>query len=288
MVGSLSITSRLMNVLELILTQVGAIGPPLAYLMIVAVACAVRSREPKLLLLTWIGLAYFAMNVLASVRAKVQPNWPAPAYFTLLIVTAWFLSSRLRNIETWRPWRGWFWASVIIGLVFIPIAHDTSIIFPILEPIAQRTQKPMQDLDPLARLRGWHVLGAYVSSELLDMPAATFILCDDYQQTAEMAFYVVNHPKTYCAGPYFDDPKRLSQYDMWPDRRLDASSELIGKDAIYVGKGGRIPDEVKTAFERVGEREMIPIQVQGVTVRSFKVWRCHGFKGMRKLAWQTY
>jgi hypothetical protein len=233
-------------------------------------------------------VSFFAMNLLASVRAKVQPNWPAPAYFTLLIATAFFLSTRLRNIESWRPWRGWFWASVLIGLVFIPIAHDTSIIYPILKPLARLTHKDMADLEPLARLRGWSTLGRYVSDQLLEMPAGTFVLCDDYQQTAEMAFYVEHHPKTYCAGPYFDDPKRLSQYDMWPDRRLDASSQLIGKDAIYVGKGGRIPDEVKAAFERVSERQMLPIEVKGVTVRTFKVWRCYGFKGMRRPAWQTF
>ena len=196
-----------MNVLELIFTQIGAVGPPLAYLMIIAIVYAIRSRDAKTAPADLDRRRVLRDEPPREHARKVQPNWPAPAYFTLLIATAFFLSTRLRNIESWRPWRGWFWASVGLGLVFIPIAHDTSIIYPILKPLARLMHKDMADLEPLARLRGWSTLGRYVSDQLLEMPVGTFILCDDYQQTAEMAFYVEHHPKTYCAGPYFDDPE---------------------------------------------------------------------------------
>src|SRR6185436_19655977 len=104
------------------------------------------------------------------------------------------------------------------------------------------------DFDPLARLRGWGKLGEHISDHLPEMGEGAFVLCDDYQQTAEAAFYVKGQPRTYCAGFYFG--KRMSQYDIWPDRNLDIKSQLVGRNAIYVGKGGGIPDVVEQAFER--------------------------------------
>ena len=131
----------------------------------------------------------------------------------------------------------------------------------------------MFDMDPLARLRGWRFFGKYVSDQLHEMGPGVFVFCDDYQQTAEMAFYLDGQPKTYCAGPYFSDPKRLSQYDMWPDRRLDATSPLIGQNAIFIGKGSGLtpPDDIKNAFERVEKGTIIPYWINGVLVRNFKI-----------------
>jgi hypothetical protein len=115
------------------------------------------------------------------------------------------------------------------------------------------------------------------------MPAGTFILCDDYMQTAEAAFYTEGQPKTYYAGSYYADAKRFTQYDMWPDRRLD-QPQLIGRDAIYVGKGGDIPIAIPAAFDHLSERIEIPVVVNGTVVKTFKIWRCYGFKGMHRAA----
>jgi hypothetical protein len=97
-----------------------------------------------------------------------------------------------------------------------------------------------------------------------------------------MAFYVHGQPKTYCAGPYFG--KRLSQYDMWPDRRLDRSSPLVGHDAVYIGKGGDFPDEITAAFASIEPRQDLDITVHGVKIQDFKIYLCHGFKGFNAIA----
>ena len=99
----------------------------------------------------------------------------------------------------------------------------------------------------LSKIAGWQLLGQSVGEQLPMMRSDTFVLCDDYMQTAETAFYVPGQPITYCAGPYYlSDPKRLTQYDMWKDRSLEPTVDgkpnpLIGRDCIYVGKGGEIP-----------------------------------------------
>jgi hypothetical protein len=290
------------NTLEFIGSQAGAIGPTMSVIMIGAVVYALRRRtrdtDPRgreMLFLAAIGLAFWSLNLLDSLFTKVQVNWPAPAYFTLTILTAYFLSTRLRSAETWRPWRGWLWATVVIGLAFMPLARDSSIIFPLVRPltatvnrVAGRTVMDLSNLDLMERLRGWEELGRAVTRERegLGGDERTFVLCDDYQQTAATAFYVRGQPRTYCAGPYFG--KRLSQYDMWPDRRLHDNPELLGKNAVYVGKGGELPEEVSEAFARVERLAPIPVVVRGVEIKSFKLWRCRDFQGMKPLAAHGY
>jgi hypothetical protein len=226
----------------------------------------------------WIGLSFFAFVMLASFVAKVQMNWPAPAYFTLMILAAYFIATRMHDPLKWRRWRGWFYATVAFGTITMPIVHDISILFPLLRKLGVDAAK----VDYMARLRGWEDVGNRVSKELDDLGPEAIVLCDDYMQTAEMAFYVKGHPKTYYAGSYFaSDPKRLTQYDMWPDRALE-NPQLVGRSAVYVGKGHALPVDVKDAFERTDRLIEIPVVVRGVEVKSFKIWRCYGFKGMKR------
>ena len=98
-----------------------------------------------------------------------------------------------------------------------------------------------------------------------------------------MAFYVRGQPRTYCAGPY-SVGKRLSQYDMWPDRRLDRTSLLVGQDAIYIGKGDGMPLEVIAAFDSVQRCEPLDIKAHGVIIHIFHFYRRHGFKGFNAIA----
>jgi hypothetical protein len=266
--------------LELIGSQIGVLGPPLAVLMIAAIVDVFRHRatDRKGVFLATFGIGFLAFNFLASLFAKVQVNWPAPAYFTLTILTARFIGIKMQSPDGWHRWRGWVYAMIVLGLIFIPIAHDSSIFLPLF---AHRLKEP-SDADLQSRLIGWHRLGEFVSDKLDALGPGAFVMCDDYQQTAEMAFYVRGQPRTYCAGPYFG--KRLSQYDMWPDRRLDRTSPLVGHDAVYVGKGGEFPPEITAAFDRIDPRQDLDIIVRGVKIHTFKTYLCHGFKGFDALA----
>src|SRR3954466_7009876 len=100
-------------------------------------------------------------------------------------------------------------------------------------------------------------------------------------QTAETAFYVRGPPKTYYAGSYYSDAKRYTQYDMWPDRRLDQPA-LRGRDAVYVGKGGAVPPDIVAAFERLEALPEVPVIVRGVTIKTYKTWIGTNFRGMSR------
>ncbi|MBV8779823.1 MAG: glycosyltransferase family 39 protein [Phycisphaerae bacterium] len=264
------------NTLETIGGQIGAAGPTVAVLITAGVIHAYRSRDRRAMFLCNIGISFLAFNLLASFVAKVQQNWPAPAYFSLVIVAAWFLATRITT--GWRRWRGWLYASIIIGVGTIIISRDPTVLFPLARPF---TKHDLKSIDLLSRLRGWQECGNQISADLQSMPSGSFVLADDYQQTAEMAFYVRGQPITYCAGPYIG--ARLSQYDMWPDHRLDSSSPKIGLDAIYLGKGGDMPSEVPAAFDSIERLPDVVIIVRGVEVKRFRTWKCRNFKGFHAI-----
>ncbi len=312
-------------VLEFLGGQFGVMGPGLFVILAFAAVYAMKPWGPRpeprrreLRFLGWIGLAFFALTMLASLRAKVQINWPAPAYFTLMIATAYFLATRLQDRERWKAWRWWFYPAAAFGLLVMPIAHDVEIVYPAINWLNHKTASWRQEakangshgfkgwlakrmpksglsarqVDFTAKLKGWRELGARFGDELETLGPGAFILCEDYQQTAELAFYTPGQPKTFYAGSHYAiDPKRMTQYDVWPDRRLQPPNERIGKNAIFLGHTNRTFGELLAAFDRVegvpdpkgGERAWaIELKVErgGVEVQTFRYFRCYGFRGM--------
>jgi hypothetical protein len=284
------------NFLEFVGSQLGVIGLALAPFLVGGILYAWRRQknlvtadhtapERVVVFLMWMGLPLFVICVLGSIRSKMQVNWPAAAYFSWMILTAYFIKTRLEDVAKWKRWRGWLVGAAVFGVAMMPVAHNFEILYPpIVRYNAWREKKGKKPLefrqaDPTAKLKGWKELGARVTREMngLNHP---FVLCEDYMQTAEMAFYVKDNPKTYCLGPYIarlDDRKRRTQYDVWPDRDLSQPS-LRGRDAIYVGY---IHDDVKSGFASVEELPDEEIYRRGQKVRRFKVYRCRDFKGLR-------
>jgi len=273
------------NFLEIVAAQIGVIGPILAAFMIAALLHLRRQRDrlrQRLNFLAWIGLFFLALTLVTGFFAKVQVNWPAPAYFTLFILTAWFISTRLATKALWRPWRMWFWGTVVMAVIATPFLHDSSLLFPIVRKFNSIARTPIDPakLDIMYKLRGWRDLGDHLSRQR-DLHPNAIILCDDYMQAAEAAFYTRGQPKTYYAGSYYSDAKRFTQYDMWPDRRLD-NPDLRGKTVIFVGKGGPMPADIEAAFEHLQPLPDLDIIVRGVKVRTFRTWIGTNFKGMTR------
>ena len=268
------------NTLDTIVGQFGAVGPTIAVLMIGGILCAFRTKDSRAKFLANMAIGFLAFNLLASFVAKVQQNWPAPAYFSLVILAAWWVAGGgegEKSVPSGQPISGrrmLAYGSAVIGVVTMTVARDPSMLYPIAAPFLK---KDLAAVDLLSRLRGWRDCGEQVGEMRATLPPGAFVLCDDYQQTAEMAFYVDGQPITYCAGPYFG--KRLSQYDMWPDHRLDRTSPLVGRDAIYLGKGGALPDEITEGFASIERLPDLAIIVRGVVVKTFKTWRCRNFHG---------
>jgi undecaprenyl-diphosphatase len=249
-------------------------------------AARLREREDgfgrAVVLLLWMGLPLFVICLIGSVHSKMQVNWPAASYFSWMILVGYFLSTRMVERRLWRRWRGWVWVAVIFGVVMMPVAHNFETLYPLLRVINSVKKKhpiePRQIDLTVAKMKGWKELGQRLSREMQGLHDP-FILCEDYSQTAEMAFYVAGQPKTYCVGAYItklSDRKRRTQYDVWPDRDLNQPG-LRGRDALYVGY---MNDDVMKSFASVEELPEEPIYRSGYKVRRFKIYRCRGFKGL--------
>jgi 4-amino-4-deoxy-L-arabinose transferase-like glycosyltransferase len=292
------------NLLEFLGSQIGVLGPALVVILVGAIGFAFkRQKESRdehrasniehrtskelvphnraVVLLLWMGLPLFLLCVLGSMRSKMQVNWPAAAYFSWIILVGYFLATRMRSILSWGRWRWWLWGTVAFGVAFSPVAHDSSLLYPlvpVLNRFSKKRQIDTQAVDLTYKLKGWKQLGQRVSRELTQL-RDPMVIGEDYMKTAELAFYVDKQPKTYCIGAYIsklEDRKRRTQYDVWPDRNL-ARPSLHGRDAIYVGY---INDDLKQTFKSV---EALPDEViyqRGDKVRRFKIYRCRDFQGL--------
>jgi hypothetical protein len=181
---------------------------------------------------------------------------------------------------------------VVIGLTLAVLVHRTDWLYPAL---AQFDVAPRRYDAQMVKMRGNAEVGSVASQLRASMPdpAKTFVLTRMYQDAAILSFYMDGRPKAFHIGSYLHglnkagEPlrTRFSQWDLWPDRDLSPERSLvIGQDAIFMGD----LDEAGTiagAFERVDRSPtMVRIERHGVFVREFKLYRCYGFKGVRREA----
>ena len=282
------------NPLEFVGTQLAAVNPALAVFLVGGVVYALRSSDAhrrQLRFLLALGGGFWLVCLADSAVAKVQPNWPAPAYFTLVILTAHFIATRWHG--RWTPWRGWFAGAVIFGLLAGYLLRDLTALYPAVAWVDRRFPRtPAADGSPRLRVRPSQVDLAYkmrgikstfapaVDEQLRQLSPRAFVLCEDYMDASQLAFYLPGQPKTYFAGSYWTDPKvrrRLTQYDLWPDRQLDRP-ELFNLDAIYVGFPGYAP--LRESFESVTRLPDVTVTIAGLPVRTWPVYACRKFKGM--------
>lgn len=281
---------------QFILSQIGIMGLFIFIILVGAVVYVFRQgrddpHRRALYFLASIGVTFFAIVGCMAFSTTVEPNWPVCAYFTLLILAVYFLSRRLGNGPHKWWWRGNLILAVVTGAIVMPIAHDFSILYPVIGPelpainrilarFGQKHPKTLSNFDPTYKLRGWDQLGDQLAALLRQHPGA-MVMGEDYQTASELAFYTPGHPKTFAVGSYFArHTKRFSQFDLWPDRSLKPSNKnVVGRDAIYVGY---MNPTLRDAFDSVTRLPPVDIKVDGYELRSFTVWFCHDFHGMTR------
>jgi hypothetical protein len=104
------------------------------------------------------------------------------------------------------------------------------------------------------------------------------VMAGDYQGAALAAFYTPGQPVTYRFGASMAEPGRLSQYEVWPDRRLDQPG-LMGRDAIIVMS--RPGTDLGSCFESIEPLQTLTIRIAGLEVRTMYLFHGKGFRGMK-------
>jgi hypothetical protein len=286
--------------------QAAVVSPLLFAWLVAGIAAAagrgLGERRPAALLLFWTSGPVLLFFLVWSLGAKIQGNWPAPAYLTAAIAAAAWAVERLedrhrRAAHRQKPLLLFGAASIILGIAVQAGAMAPRPVHALGESLSRLGQRLgpgeagrllrrggqflVEGLDPCKRLCGWGQLAARVSATQAAVPGAPpggarepdppFIVSDRYQLASLLAFYVVGQPRTYTA----DLGGRLTQYDIWGG--LDAQR---GRNGIFVTYGYQpLPDAVEQAFRRVEVEPRVVVMDDGRLLHGFFIVRGYDFLG---------
>ncbi|MGC9317854.1 MAG: ArnT family glycosyltransferase [Armatimonadota bacterium] len=215
---------------ELLLSQVGVIGPPALVLIAMAALRAVRSRQdepnqwPHRLFLLCSGLVVLGFMFAVSLVSRVEANWPVAGYATLLVLVA-----ELTLIERRRPRliSAWRW-TVGFGVFTLSL---------LMFPQAYARLPVLGEYVPMYRITGAQRLAGRVEDAMELARERTgrepFVAAGSYGTASQLAYYLPGRPTVYGAGRYVG--RRGSQYDYFEDTDL-TDPRLLGRPAVLVLK----------------------------------------------------
>ena len=219
----------------------------------------------------------FLFFLLWSLHTRIYANWSGMGYASGVVLAAWGVDRLLEKyrtaIDTWGgsalsapiPWTRKLlpvWAGISLVLVLALYMQESV------------SRVLSEELNPSIRLKGWEDLGRRVGElrDSLPNPEKVFFFSDQYDVTAQLAFYVPGRPVAYCV----DFGRRLSQYDFWPD-----PSNLKRWDAVFVRrKPFSTPAKaLESMFLQAGNPEAYRSIHRGKTGREFGILVLRGFTG---------
>jgi undecaprenyl-diphosphatase len=269
--------------------QIGVVTPVMLIMLLLSLYALCGSRQA----IQYRFIAYFSVPVLAfflfkSLQGKVQGNWAMPGYVTAIIA----LCRLTFKSGEWsggvpRYWRRGFAAAVLTAFLATSVG------------LFLHEFKLPPKLDPASRLRGWREIGVEISKIKSSMEAQGHVLIfsDKYQVASELAFYVEGHPRTFC----INDGRRMNQYDLWPGMNEEAETlrradnQPGGRDplrrpinGIMVRDGDKgVPEAVEGAFESI-ERRLFTVNENDRPLKTWSIFICRGFKGLKAVKSLTY
>jgi membrane-associated phospholipid phosphatase/4-amino-4-deoxy-L-arabinose transferase-like glycosyltransferase len=258
---------------------------PIFFVGIVWAAVALwrtRPRDPRLMYCFSMGAPVVLAYLAHSCRARVQPNWIAPAVIPLLglLVLYW------RAHWPHRAVRAAFTAALIVGGAAAVFLSNTDLI----AKVTRHALPPA--LDPLARVRGWSDLAAKVAAaraQLLAQGRPVFVLTPHYAPTSLLTFYwpeakaaVRSQPVVYVC--WADRPE--NQYRLWPNYDYRARR---GDTALFVQPlprpraGGRPapgppPVEVTRQFAHVRRLGILSANHKDRPMNWFELFECQDLR----------
>jgi 4-amino-4-deoxy-L-arabinose transferase-like glycosyltransferase len=262
---------NLVNLPMMIIVQALIISPILFICLIIGIISHCRSafgekksQESLILVSSFAPVLLFYM--LVSFKRSINPNWIIVIYPAAILATAHTFSHFIQQ----KKLRILFSSGIGLGfllclvLLFSNVIHYTGL------PNSAR-------LDPAARLKGWQQLAELVDQSRSNMPQDKpyFIFGQRYQTASETAFYLPDHPRTYCASSF----PLQNQYDMW-----GGSKELIGQNALLVIRVKYenhlvVPDHIRKSFREIQPGEIQHFTINNSIIRYYQVWYCYDFQG---------
>ncbi|MDC0335659.1 glycosyltransferase family 39 protein [Pseudodesulfovibrio sp.] len=205
----------------------------------------------------------WAAITLWSLKSKTEANWTAVSFMGASILGGMALKAWWEN-----PKRR------VRGKVLLAGTATLITLLMFASPIA-----PVPDKYNIThRLKGWESLGLEVQKLMdseFDDPNRVFVFSDQYDITAELAFYTPGQPLAYCAWIH---DRRMNQYDIWPGPNMNKT----GWDAILVRELWFGPDtkqSILDMFESVSPPMHFQSSFKGQPSRRFSLYICKGYTG---------
>jgi membrane-associated phospholipid phosphatase len=255
--------------------QLGLLNPVCFLAMLGAVAGFWRHyrKSPFHLYLFSMGAPVFLFYWAYTLRARVQPNWVAPAILPLFALMILYWEARWLAGD--RSVTRWLKLGLGLGAVLVVCLHDTNL-------IGKAFGRPLPPrLDPLRRVRAWEETARVVGNArqaLLVEGKPVFIIGDHYSLTSLITFYlpeakagVPDHPLVY----YLSTDQPANQFYFWP-----GYSGRKGENAIFM-RQVESPDategppaRLQQTFESVRDLGVRPISYRGRILRQIQLFEC--------------
>lgn len=262
---------------DFVLAETALLNP--IYLLAIVWAAAgfwkMRPLPPLLLYFFAMGAPLFVVYLLYTFRARVQPNWIAPAIIPLFCLASVYWN-RHWDQRFLAGAKKVFAAATGAGLALVLLLHDTNVVAKIIgQPLRPK-------IDPLTRVRGWKEVSAAVSAarqELSMEGKPVFVIGDHYGITGLLSFYIPEAKAAVRTTPivYYQSSERPeNQFFFWP-----GYGSRTGQNAIYVQEGSEpepAPERLLKEFESVKELGVRDILYRGRIFHRLHLFECRGLR----------
>jgi 4-amino-4-deoxy-L-arabinose transferase-like glycosyltransferase len=181
---------------SLALGQIGLVSPILFVLFLRGIADGWRApRDPRRVVLAAVAAFVLLFFLVSAVRRPVEPNWPAIAWVSAIVLLA-----------AARPGRRTRWERAAAGVAgTLSVAGLVHVVFPYLPLPPQR--------DASIKAYGWDAVAAQVDSARAAFgDGAPVVAVNRYQDAALLAHHLADRPQVFALNL----GSRRNQYDLWP------------------------------------------------------------------------
>jgi hypothetical protein len=242
-------------------------------------------------------LPLLVMYCVLALKKAGEPNWTAPAFISLGILSAalWHEAAQANRTNA-----RYAITALALGLVMSIAILNFDLIRAAGIPLPYRA-------DPSARLRGWRMVGQAVDQFRLEFERTlgnrAFLIANSYGTAASIAFYLSDkrvegpgHPAVYM--PESQDIQ--NQFSLWPryDQFVAAPPDqppkeeyfteqkgvnpFIGRSALYITTSGdeTAPSNLENAFERVEMIALLKFTRHGLPLREIRIFACQNYRSL--------
>ena len=247
--------------------------------------------------LLFFSVPLLLLYAVLSLKKAGEPNWTAPAFLSLGILTVAFWYEKART----TPWAARFAvAALATGIVMSLVVINPDVLRKAGIPLPYKW-------DPSSRARGWATMADAVDAARHQFEKSTgrpvFLIGNKYQTAASLSFYLPDkrvegpgHPPVYI--PESQDFE--NQFSFWP--RYDEFVALpagykpadqyyteeqginpfIGRDALYISdqEGDKVDSAIRSGFEQVEMIALYQIRRRNLPLRTIGVFACHRYRGL--------